>query len=132
MTILGNVLLVDDDVTTNFYNKYLLEKKGCFENIHVVLNGQEALDKVISLNKESIALDLILLDINTPVMNGFEFLDEYEKMDDSIKSKIVICLLTSSEHSSDVKKAKTYTCIDSYIEKALSNEKIDQIIEDFF
>lgn len=127
-----NILLIDDDEVTNFYNIDFLTNNGYAENVYIALNGQEALNKLKELESNDRSIDIIFLDINMPIMNGFEFLEAYECLEYRIKSKIVICMLTSSLNESDLKKAQKFTSIDGYVEKALTRNKMDKLIAEYF
>ena len=129
---LKHLLLVDDDPTTNFFNRHLIGKIGMFEQIHVAENGRVALDKITELNKLGESPDMILLDINMPIMNGFEFLDEYEKFKDGTKSSIVICMLTTSLAKEDLEMSKRYDILSDYIDKPLYEAKIRELILKYF
>lgn len=129
MKKLKSILLVDDDPSTNFLHSFYIEEWGLTENIHIALNGQEALDflktnESFKINKPS----LILLDINMPVMNGFEFLEAYEHLDDSFKATTVVAMLTSSLHASDQEKAKNQKELKGFLNKPLSKENLEELI----
>jgi len=72
---MNKILLIDDDVPTNFYNQYILKKHSNNCEIIVKTNGSEALEYL----KKAALPHLIFLDINMPVMNGFEFLEEAKR-----------------------------------------------------
>lgn len=113
------VLLVDDDENTNFLSKMVLNTAG-FNDIREVLNGQEAYEQI-----EQDCPDIIFLDINMPVMDGWEFLDEKKTKAPCKHVKIV--LLTSSTFVEDKKRAVRYPCVVDYIVKPLTQEKVKQI-----
>lgn len=127
----SNILLVDDDDITNFLNESLLLEMEIAEHIDVASDGLQALNFIrdhwtsgegtiqASENK------LILLDINMPVMNGFEFLEQFEKMKESRQVKIA--LLTTSVNKKDMEKAGEYKVKD-YVEKPLNKEKISALL----
>ena len=129
---LKHLLLVDDDPTTNFFNEHLIQKMNVFNKIHVAENGQEALDKLDELYTKGESTDLILLDINMPIMNGFEFLDQYEKLHNKVRSSVVVCMLTTSLAKEDLEKAKEYDVLVDYIDKPLNEAKMLKLIRKYF
>ena len=135
MKKLNCILLVDDDETTNFYNHYLLKKAEVAESIQIVKNGKEALNYLTNHSGEAGAYpqpDLIFLDINMPVMDGFEFLEAYSQLDEKIKGKVVVCMLTTSLHEDDLNRAKQFVELSDYLYKPLKNEGLLEIIEKHF
>jgi CheY-like chemotaxis protein len=121
------ILLVDDDPITNFINKKLLENLQVTEKIHICLNGKEAIDFLIQLKElNDPPPNLILLDTNMPVMDGFEFLNAYEELYFSRESKTIIFILTVSTEG-DIEKIKSLGY--EIIEKPLTEEKMHQILE---
>ena len=132
MIKLSHLLLVDDDPTTNFFNRHLLEKMNVCEVIHEAGNGQEALDKIEELRLIGQAPDMILLDINMPIMNGFEFLEQYAKLDHKIRESVVICMLTTSLAQSDLDRSNQFAELNDYIDKPLSEVKIRDLIQKYF
>jgi len=124
------ILLVDDDNINNFINERLLKKLNITNNVKIAMNGEEALD-FIKNNTEDIHPELILLDINMPVMDGFEFLQEYNKVDFNGKLKPHIIMLTTSTNPTDVDKVKK-SDITGYINKPLTESKIMEIIQTHF
>jgi CheY-like chemotaxis protein len=125
--LLKSVLLVDDDHATNHYHEIMLMDWGVAENIYKVSNGQEALDFLKDKTYEKPCL--IMLDINMPVMNGFEFLEEYEKLEAHEKISYVVFMLTSSLHSSDMDRAKDFNALNGYCEKPMTEEMMKEIME---
>ena len=121
------VLLVDDDHSTNHYHEIMLTDWGVTEKIYKVSNGQEALNFLRTQECEKPSL--IMLDINMPVMNGFEFLEEYEKLEDQFKVSYVVFMLTSSLHAKDINRAKDFETLNGYCEKPMTEEMIQQILD---
>ena len=124
------ILLVDDDQATNYLHELYIKEWGITENIYATLNGQEALD-FLTGNEEfqQFRRSLILLDINRPVMNGFEFLEAYEKLDEKYKGAIVVVMLTSSLHTQDQTRAKQLSELSGYINKPLCEERMMEILD---
>ena len=95
------ILLIDDDQICNFLNEKILEQAALFNRIHTVLNGKQALDFLTTYAGP--APDVILIDLNMPVMGGFEFIRVVKERDLSPGSKLVI--LTSSDSPGDLRQA---------------------------
>ncbi|MGB0931619.1 MAG: response regulator [Chitinophagales bacterium] len=131
MKQINSVLLVEDNEITNFYNKHLFTKNGYVTDVQIATNGKKALDylKGVDINSKPA---LILLDLNMPVMNGFEFLDEFEKLEEELREGIIICILTTSLHEEDLEKAKDYAFISQYCKKPLSASQIKNILTAYF
>ena len=124
LTKLKTILLVDDDPITNFINQRLLEKMNIAEEVKVVTNGVEGVKCLRDhCFKTSISPDLILLDINMPIMDGFEFLEVFNSLDFKNKEEVVIAVLTTSTNSHDMEKIEKLG-IKCFINKPLTEEKM--------
>lgn len=124
-----NILVVDDDEATNFLTKYIFNEVCVNCDLSFELSAESALKK---LKEASVLPDVIMLDINMPGMNGWDFLNEYQKQDFSSRKKIAIFMLSTSVFDSDKLKSKTYPEVIDYIEKPFDEEKIKifmQILE---
>ncbi|MGI4803495.1 MAG: response regulator [Janthinobacterium lividum] len=124
-----NIMLVDDDEINNFITVKLIKKAFPDAVLSTYLNGKLAVDKLKSLfqdNPEKIP-DYILLDINMPVMNGWEFLEEYKASNLDPEKKITIYILSSSVFSNDIDKAKSYESVANFISKPLNLESIKEV-----
>jgi len=124
-----NVLLVDDDETSNFMHQLLLEDLQVAGQIYVSLNGKEALDflRTNCLEPRLPCPELILLDINMPVMNGFEFLDKFQYL--PFRQAIRVVLLTSSVNAKDAEKASAYP-VSGLVNKPLTEEKLKELLDE--
>tara|TARA_R110002050_G_scaffold67407_1_gene145863 strand:+ start:1414 stop:1839 length:426 start_codon:yes stop_codon:yes gene_type:complete len=132
-TKLNTILLIDDDNATNFLHKFVINKTACTENIVVVENGQEALEYLQSKeNKPTPQPNIIFLDINMPIMNGWKFLEEYEKLNTNKKDDIILIMLTTSLNPDDLKKAQSFSAVKGYRNKPLTVEIIEEIVEEYF
>jgi len=121
--------IIDDDPIFVFGSKVLLRNNGFASNIIVCQNGKEALDKIVSmLELEEGLPDVIFLDLNMPVMDGWEFLDEFSNI--SYKHNIRVYILSSSINSIDIKRAKEYSVVRDYITKPLTDTKIIELFKE--
>jgi CheY-like chemotaxis protein len=124
-----SILLVDDDEINNFISIKLIKKALLNTEITACLNGKFAIDQLLDMkSKESGKLpDYILLDINMPIMNGWEFLDEYERLKIDPEGKTKIFIISSSVFSNDISKAKSYPLVVDFVSKPLNIEKINEL-----
>ena len=126
-----NVLLVDDDEINNFISIKLIKKALLNTEIKACLNGKFALDQLSELQKkqpENLP-DYILLDINMPIMNGWEFLDEYKRLNIDPEGNCKIYIISSSVFSNDINKSKSYPLVKDFISKPLNIEKIKELFK---
>jgi CheY-like chemotaxis protein len=130
---ISGVFLIDDDSINNYINARLIKRIGIVDDLAISLNGKEALaylTKLLAENKK--CPSLILLDINMPVMDGFEFVDAFHKLEFENKKEVVIIMLTTSENTKDIERVNTSENIVGYLNKPLTEEKIIRIIEKHF
>lgn len=124
-------LLVDDDRINNFLNQRLLDGLNITDKLLTALNGQEALVLLEQECRQAQCPALILLDVNMPVMNGFEFLEAYDKLQITPKEPVIIIMLTTSLHPRDVERVQQLG-IAGFINKPLTREKVNGILKDYF
>ncbi len=127
-----NILLVDDDKIFNFLTEKTISSLGFANEIHFALNGEQALELLELYKSGELAKpDIIFLDLDMPVMNGYEFLQEFQKMDLPNKNSITIVVLTSSADPQDLKRSKELG-IKYYFQKPLSKDEIKKLISQEF
>jgi CheY-like chemotaxis protein len=119
-----NILLVDDDSIANFLIEKIVQSTGLARNIFKALNGKEALEYFYQSNEVP---EIVLLDLNMPVMNGFEFLKAFQILELKDKEDVLIIMVTSSVNPSDLEKARSLG-IRYYLTKPISAEMIRSII----
>ena len=123
------ILLIDDDNITNYINQRLLKKLNLTENIVTTNNGDEALkfiDEYCKANN-SCCPELIFMDVNMPGMKGFDFLEEFNKLDIANRNNIRIVVVSASSHEAD--KGKTEGMDLPYLTKPLTIESIKGVLE---
>ena len=123
-----NIMLIDDSYSDNLLNKMELERSGLdIGNILEFVYAEDALKFLKTPSRASV--DIILLDVNMPRMNGFEFLDEYASLYQELKANTVVIMLTTSLNPSDRKKAEANPDVNGFISKPLEIENLLTIIE---
>ncbi|CAN5171258.1 response regulator [soil metagenome] len=122
--------IIDDDPIYVFCTKRIMQMASFCESFLIFHNGKEALDrlKAIILRDENLP-EIILLDLNMPVMDGWEFLDEFTKVPAS--KQITIYIVTSSIDPADVERAKEYDTINNYIVKPVTVDTLKEILKEF-
>jgi len=122
--MVNNVLLVDDDNIVNFMNAKLIQRSGIARNIDTALNGKQALDLFNDYYQGAKALpDVILLDLNMPVMDGFGFLEAFKRLPHATKSHVKIVIVTSSFDPRDAEKAQRLGA-HAFLRKPLEEESL--------
>lgn len=129
METMKRIVLIDDDATTNYLNKLIIERS---ELVDEVITFDSAEDALRFFKKKSEPEDeaLVLLDINMPVMNGWQFLDHYRAME--IKSINKIVLLTSSINPTDKQLADEKKDVVDYKSKPLSVDMLQDLVTAYF
>jgi CheY-like chemotaxis protein len=120
-----SIILIDDDPLENLVNKKLIENLGIALSTKALMNGHEGLNYLRILTQINMPPDIILLDINMPVMDGFEFLHIFHTLPFDFRKDIKVIVLTSSINDYDYQTAKQIGC-DGYITKPLTKEKIKE------
>jgi CheY-like chemotaxis protein len=122
-------IVIDDDLLNNMICKITLEMALGAVQVETFSNAEIALE-FIRTNYEDATDDvvtLILLDINMPIMSGWEFLDSFDDFSDAIKKQFRIYLLSSSVDDRDKEKAKQNKNVIDYLSKPLSKEMVKRI-----
>ncbi len=130
---LNCVLLIDDDQATNFLHEIVIKKMDCTHNVVSVLSGKAALDYLKSQEDgKNPQPELIFLDINMPAMNGWEFLDEYAKLESYEKGGVVLMMLTTSLNPDDKEKSKNLPHVSGFMNKPLTEKLMEQVLKENF
>jgi CheY-like chemotaxis protein len=132
MKKLNSILLIDDDKATNFICKMLFTKAGVANQIDIVLNGKQAIEYLKNNDTINQRPMLVFLDLNMPVMDGWEFAEEFEKLDAKQKSEIVIIIHTSSLNPDDKERGEKIASISGFENKILTMEGLKRIMNQFF
>lgn len=125
--------MVDDDDTTNFLNQFFIRQVDSSIEINVALNGKEALDFLVLNGNDDILPCLLILDTNMPIMNGWEFLADFDiKFNADFKKNVTIVMLTSLDIEHSIKKAIDNPNVSDTEQKPLSDLKFRALIKKHF
>ncbi len=116
-----NILIVEDNTADQFLSKAIITSKKPDIEVHIASDGQEALEML----NDGLSIDLILLDINMPRMNGHAFLEAFT--DKNTKEIPVVVMLTSSDQEYDKSNALSYKCVKDYLLKPIKTEVIEHL-----
>ena len=122
-----DVLLVEDDPITIMVCDRIIKMTSFADNVKSCENGKIALDYLFALSENDPVPTIIFLDINMPVMNGWDFLEEFDKIKTRFKPLPRIYLLSSTVDPEDYKKAKNFVLVEDFISKPLSKDALQKI-----
>jgi CheY-like chemotaxis protein len=131
------ILLIEDDKATNFIHTLAIQELKLDAKIEVCVNGREGLDYLTCQGKHKGQTKypqpgLIFLDINMPLMDGWEFLAEYNKLSEMQKGGIVLMMVSASTNPDDEQRALHQETVSGFIPKPLSSEVIREIVNTYF
>ena len=126
---LNRVLLVDDDKVTNLLHRRVFERSGLVGQIDVATDGLAALEYLQALEPDADpAPELIVLDINMPRMNGFEFLESYAQMPESLRAGQTIIVVSTSMLNKDRARAEADPNVHRFASKPLAGADVEAFV----
>ena len=131
--MLDKILCVDDDAITLMLCKMVLSKNSFSNEIATATNGEEALNYFKTLKKTIIETpstkvpQLIFLDLNMPVMGGWEFLDHFNSLEFSEFKNIKVIVLSSTIDPEDIEKSKTYPMVIDFLSKPITSTMLEYL-----
>ena len=134
MSKIQKVLIIDDDEINNFVCSKVIRKNNFASEVRTFLSGKEGLAYLneILAEQDGELPDLILLDINMPLMNGWDFLVEYQQLLPNFDKNPVLLMLSSSVYEEDIEKANQHPEVKDYITKPLNEEVLQDIYQKHF
>jgi CheY-like chemotaxis protein len=130
MKKINSACIIDDDDIFIYGTRRIMQEVRFCEDIVVFKNGKEAIDGMQNYLAEGKNLpDIIFLDINMPVMNGWDFLEEFTKIPNLNKGTVLLYVVSSSIDPSDLQKAKEFELVNNYILKPILPKQLNEILE---
>lgn len=130
MTAIRQLTIVDDDEVFVFLTTKMIEQSKLVDLIKIFENGLDAL-LFLKENLNNIASlpDIILLDLSMPIMDGWQFLEEYVKINPVIGKTITIYICSSSISPDDIRRAKSINEVSDFIIKPMTKDKLVEMIK---
>jgi len=131
MNKLNTVCVIDDDLIYSIAIKHIINRSEISADTLFFKNGQSALE-YFKQNLTNIASlpDVILLDLNMPILDGWQFLDKYEPLIDQLSKTIPVYIVSSSVDEEEYKKAKSFQTVKDFIVKPITVERLQQIAQE--
>lgn len=124
MYLFDLIILIDDDPINNLINKRLISRLAISPDVIEFSEAEKALEYIKTSNSRG---NLILLDINMPVMNGWDFLDCYADLKNRIDESVI--MLSSSIDHQDQQRSRGFSFVQDFIEKPLTREKLAKALK---
>lgn len=123
------IALIDDDEIFQFTTSRIIKLTNLPFNVTQFFNGEQAMTYLSNNAQQPDKLpDIILLDINMPVIDGWMFLDEFKTLAKKLKKKITIYMVSSSIAPEDIRRAKSNPFVSDYLVKPVSAETLRQVL----
>lgn len=131
MVTTSNIMLIDDDEIFTYIIKKIIDETQLADQINIFGNGREAITYLEKVANEADSLpEVIFLDLNMPILDGWGFLEEYIQLKPNLCKKINLYIITTSVSPMDFKKAKTYSEVSDFIVKPMAKERFVEIIKE--
>ena len=130
MNTINTLCIVDDDDIFQYLTKIIVEKTQLVQGIKIFSNGKEAIDFFYSVQNHPEKIpEVILLDLNMPILDGWGFLEEFIRLKPKLGKKVTIYIVSSSINPLDIEKAQSIGEVTDYIIKPITQEKFMNMLK---
>ena len=122
-------IIDDDSIYVNLVKKIIETKKLC-DNLLVFNNGKDGIDyfeSILQNLEQNDIPEIILLDINMPVMDGWEFIERFTKIQNKFKKRITLYVVSSSINATEIEKAKSLSSVENYLVKPVNIDELEAV-----
>ena len=125
--VFKNIMVVDDNPIDRYIAEKTIRKYHYAENVSQMSSAVEALTYLLTTDEKNMLPEIILLDINMPEMNGFEFLDKYAALPETLRNKITVFMLSTSLNEDDISTAERNPFVTKFLNKPLNEATLHTI-----
>lgn len=122
-------IVIDDSKLDCFIAEKIIRNTGMSEAIKSFTDAREALTFISNASTAEIPKTVVIVDIQMPVMNGFEFLEAFEKLPEEVQNKYAIYVLSSSINESDLNRVRNYKSVKHFLNKPLTSNTLAALVE---
>ena len=125
-----SILLIDDDDINNFLSKELITLYWPSAEVSAIMYVEEAIKYLIEkINSQHPLPDVILVDLNMPILNGWDFVEAFEKLNPDLTKNTRIFIYSSSVYYKDIDKSKQYTSVKKFYSKPITQQQVIEMMQ---
>ncbi|WP_339707529.1 response regulator [uncultured Kriegella sp.] len=129
MKRIESTCIIDDDPIFVYGTKRVMREVDFCNEIMVFENGQDAIDALTEMVEQHKELpEIIFVDLNMPIMNGWEFLEDFVKIPNKSREEVTVYIISSSVDPRDLERIKSYKVVNNYILKPISTNDLEEIL----
>ena len=124
-------IVIDDSKLDCFIADKIIQNTGRSASINTFQQPAEALEHIKNVNATREGKTIVFVDIQMPIMNGFEFVEAFEALDEEFKKPFIIYMLSSSINENDITRVRRYPSVKQFLNKPLSAKTMATVLEDY-